>query len=253
MRERLDVVHQGRAARDTALMRARRGERRPGGAARQELHDRRLLARGVTVGYADDLDRHRVDPGHVPGLGRGLQSRTQPGRAVVQDQVGLGRADRVRRDRYSVHDQVRRPGQQETVLCAGGLALGAVGDHHGGPAAVSDRPELPPGGEAGAAAADQARPLHAVDQTAGTPAERQRPEDHLMLDQTRRTLGSEARQQPRPDADRRARCHDGCHRPSLTVFPARLRAPAAPRPSGSLKVRALPPWSRPTRRRPLRP
>ena len=86
----------------------------------------------------------------------------------VDAQVGLGRADRVGRQRDAVKDQVREVRQEQPVLGAGRLSLRAVGDHNR-LAAPGDGTHLAPGWEAGATSAGEAGRLHHVDQALGPP------------------------------------------------------------------------------------
>ena len=76
----------------------------------------------------------------------------------------LVRADGAGRGQGAVDHQVGVARQQDGVLAAGRLALGAVGHDHLAPAALGDRGELQRGGEARPAAAAQAAALDLVDQ-----------------------------------------------------------------------------------------
>ena len=167
MGQRLHVVHQGGPPLDAALVRPWRGEGRLARPAVQVLDDRGLLAGDVPAGDAGQADRHRVEAGRLP-FGHGVvQLGQQVALPAVHAQVRLAGVDRAGGQRDPVQNQVRQPGQQQPVLAAGRLALGAVGDHHRLAGGVRDRPHLAPGRKPGAAPASEPGPLHEVDQPFG--------------------------------------------------------------------------------------
>jgi hypothetical protein len=164
VRQRLDVLHEGRPAAHAALEHPRRGRTRQTGAALDHVDDGRLLARDEAVGRL-----HHLDPPGVPALAQGGLDGAADRAVRRQDQDRAARPDRLGREQQAVDDQVHR--QQDGVLAAGGLALRGIADDDGRPAAGRHRPPLAPGGEAGAAPPGEARGVQRGQQEAGPAAQ----------------------------------------------------------------------------------
>ena len=213
-----------------ALVRARRGERRFGRAAVQELDDRGLLAGGIPARDPGHLDRHRVQARRQPLPDPVLEAVEQAVLGAVDAQVRLAGADRLRRERHPVQHQVRKPAQQQPVLAAGRLSLGAVGHQHLAARSGRDRAHLAAHRETRAAPAGQARGLHHVDEAPGPPQHRHRPVPPLMPRQSR-GLVPDAREQagqPRRPGRRPGRGHGQCgHRAAIRAAATSRQAATA--------------------------
>ena len=168
VRERLDVLDEGRPAVDAALEGSRRDRRGPRVALVHVVDRGRLLARDVPLGRGDQLDGDaRVEPGPAS---RPLGQRTRdggPGGAVrladVEDDAP--RTDRGGRELGAVEHEVRPAGHEDAVLGAERLALGAVDEHDrvaAGP--LGDGRPLARDREPGAAATEEAGGVELRDQ-----------------------------------------------------------------------------------------
>ena len=175
MRQRLDVLHQGRPA---ATPRSKtRGclNARPGRAPVDLAGQRRFLAGQEPRRRVDELDADAVQAGRGPLGQRRGESLVQP-RVAMQVQDRAVGADRLGGQLQAVQDQVRRVPQQGLVLVAGRLALRAVADHDGPSPLAGHGRQLAVHGKGGAAPAGQAGRLDAGDQqpraaAVGEPAE----------------------------------------------------------------------------------
>jgi hypothetical protein len=167
--QRLDVVDQGRGAVDAAL---ERPWRRAGGHGRpsvQPVDQRRLLAGDVSRWDGRQPDRHAGL--RAAALGQGLPDGVERGGGgLVDADDHLAGADRGSRQQRAVEHQVWGHGEQQLVLAAAGLALGAVDHHHRRTPALADGAQLDPGREAGAASTAEAGPLDGGDQLVSGPA-----------------------------------------------------------------------------------
>ena len=155
VRQRLDILDQGRSAADAALGHRRPaepGQRVPAGDPARES---RLLTGEEPRGRVDEADRDAIEAAAGP-LGDGVAQAAPQLRVAVHIQVRLPRADSLGRELKPVEYQMRGDRQQRLVLGAGRLALGAVGDDDGGSPAASTACSLQVGGERGAAAAGEA-------------------------------------------------------------------------------------------------
>jgi hypothetical protein len=110
-----------------------------------------------------DRDGEPVDP---RGVAFGQGSHDLVAGPLVQVQVGVAGADRLRGQLDAVQHQVRSHAQEQGVLAAGGLALRAVGHDHRAAAGRRDDGQLAVRGERRAAAAGQAGRLHVLYQVA---------------------------------------------------------------------------------------
>ena len=203
MGEGLDVLHQRGPPVRALLERPRRHEGRLRRPPVQLADHGGLLARHVPSRDAQDLHRHPVLPGPLALVDRRGELEGQLVLALVQAQVTAGRADGLGGQRDPVQHQVRGPGQQQPVLAAGWLGLGAVGDHDGAaqpaqrpgfPAGLRDRAHLAAGREARAAAAGQPGPLYLSDQVGGPERYRAVPAD--VVSERQRRVGRDEPGQP---------------------------------------------------------
>ena len=208
VRRGLDVDHQRRPSTDAALEHPRRFGGGLGLAAVEEVDERALLAGHEASGHGGDVDARGRFAGTVAGVERrvdGGHRRTVGAVEADDDAVGARRGGGGQR---AVEDEVRDPGQQDAVLGAGRLALGAV-DHHRGPAPAGGHgAHLDRRRERRAAAAAQAGRGDLVDEVVGRPV-RDRPrrcDRATMLGQRDGAITESAQQPRRPDRAGRAEC-----------------------------------------------
>ena len=162
--ERLGVLDQRRTSADPSLEGSGRGERRLGDPAVHEVDERRLLTRDVARRQRDATDERTVQLRRVSGLDRPVHARQRPAAGPVDRDDDLVGADRLRGEHRAVEHEVGQRGQQEAVLGAQRLALGAV-HHDDRPSPVlGDGPHLAARREGRAAAAAEPRRLDRVDQ-----------------------------------------------------------------------------------------
>ena len=128
--ERLDVVHQRRAAEQPALGDIRRAQPRHAAPALDRFDHRRLLAADIGAGAAAQLDRRqRQRCGALQGVDLGGEHRAQPVVLVAQvdpDRVDAGGPGR---DQHAFEEAVRVALQAPAVLEGAGLALVGVDRH----------------------------------------------------------------------------------------------------------------------------
>jgi hypothetical protein len=138
MGQRLDVVDQRGPPVDAALEGPRRRAGGRGRAAVEPVHQRGLLPGDVAGRDRGEPHLHRRLGPPALGEGAGDGAERRGGRVVDADDHLLG-ADRGRSQQRPVQDQVRGGREQQLVLAAGRLALGAVDHDHGGAPALADR------------------------------------------------------------------------------------------------------------------
>ena len=155
--------------------------------------------------------RHGNEP-QSGGTGRARALVDGGGDGAQRGRVVLGNADQrlagvhgSRGELGAVEDEMRRGLEQEAVLGAAGLTLGAVGHDDRPAAGLPHRAQLDRGREIGSSAPAQAGALHLVDQLArvGTSSERQGTVlAHVFL-MRHATAAADAAQQPWEVARRR--------------------------------------------------
>ena len=134
VRDRLRVLDEGRGAADAALEGPRRGERRPGRPAVQELDERGLLPGDEAIGnfHQAKVDA-AVEPAAAPALDRLLHCLGS--RTVGHCDERLARADRLGCGDRPIEHELGHAAEEHLVLRARRLALGAVDDDDRAPAA----------------------------------------------------------------------------------------------------------------------
>ena len=163
-REGLDVV-------DERRVRRRRGREQPPLVGRvvrlarervvplNDLEQRLLLAEEVLLRPLDEVElvvAHEPCRGDL--VGRGAEPRELRGERRLHGDVNFARPDDVGRDERPLQGRVGAPAEEVPILEGAGLPLGRVADDVAGGAGVArDRGPLDAGGEAGAAAAPEAR------------------------------------------------------------------------------------------------
>ncbi len=165
MGQRLDILHERRATGDPALRRPRRDEGRLARSAVEHADERGLLAGEEAAGRGHDADPRAVAPFAQGDLGR---AQRPPGLRRDGDD-DLAGPDGVRGGERAVEHGVRRALEQQTVLGAHRLALGAVGHDHAAPSLAGDGLELGGRGERAPAASAQPRGADLADQRVRRP------------------------------------------------------------------------------------
>jgi hypothetical protein len=79
------------------------------------------------IGSGDDTNRNPINTPLAPFVYRHIDCHPH---FPVNDHDDLARHNDVRRDRRPVEHQVRRSGEEDTILHAGRFPLGAISDHN---------------------------------------------------------------------------------------------------------------------------
>ena len=173
--QRLDVVHEGRSPVDPSLGRA--GEASPSAWRRRRSRSgsaptphRRRSGTGVATISIPSVSTRSATAVRTASRAARFSRSTQ----TIARSAPTAMAAAI----DAVEHQMRSETEQDGVLSAGGLSLGAVGDHDGG-AATTEQPPLPGarshrrhldgGGEAGTASTPQAGGSDLVDQAGRRP------------------------------------------------------------------------------------
>ena len=211
----LDVLYERRRLADPPLERQRRGEGRLGDAPVEELDERRLLSCNESV---RDRDRSQANPLVQPGPALRNCGREGIEPFAVGSRDGhdrFARAEGLRGGGCSVQDQVREIPQEDLVLAADRLPLGAVRDHDGTSPPSRDRTKLRRRREPGPAPAQEAARLDKHRQVNGARGWEQAVDREVLVQRCgsigRGDAGQQTWQAGRPGYLRCAHGPNGCH------------------------------------------